>query len=284
MKNRIWAADGGRTHASVPSEHRVSVHSQPLGHQTLVRTMPRFASFLSLCVVTAVYADTLTESAQNTCPVVPALCSCQGLNGFPGKDGRDGAKGEKGEPGQGLRGLQGPPGKVGPAGPPGNPGSKGAVGPKGDCGHSVEFDTSKIDSEIAALRSELRMVRNWVLFSLSESVGRKYFVSSVKKMRFDSVKALCSEFQGSVATPMNAEENRAIQNVAGDIAYLGITDQRYENVFEDLTGNGVQYTNWNDGEPNNAGSGEDCVVILANGRWNDVSCSESFLAVCEFSA
>lgn len=282
MKNRIWAADGGGTHASVPSEHRVSVHSQPLGHQTLVRTMPRFASFLLLCVVTAVYADTLTESAQNTCPVV--TCCSQGLNGFPGKDGRDGAKGEKGEPGQGLRGLQGPPGKVGPAGPPGNPGSKGAVGPKGDRGHSVEFDTSKINSEIAALRSELRMVRNWVLFSLSESVGRKYFVSSVKKMRFDSVKALCSEFQGSVATPRNAEENRAIKNVARDVAYLGITDQRYENVFEDLSGNGVQYTNWNDGEPNNVGFGEDCVVILENGKWNDVSCSDSFLAVCEFSA
>lgn len=64
---------------------------------TKVRTMPRFASFLLLCVVTAVYADTLTESAQNTCPVV--TCSSQGLNGFPGKDGRDGAKGEKGEPG-----------------------------------------------------------------------------------------------------------------------------------------------------------------------------------------
>ncbi|EDL41705.1 mannose-binding protein C isoform X1 [Mus musculus] len=243
--------------------------------------MSIFTSFLLLCVVTVVYAETLTEGVQNSCPVV--TCSSPGLNGFPGKDGRDGAKGEKGEPGQGLRGLQGPPGKVGPTGPPGNPGLKGAVGPKGDRGDRAEFDTSEIDSEIAALRSELRALRNWVLFSLSEKVGKKYFVSSVKKMSLDRVKALCSEFQGSVATPRNAEENSAIQKVAKDIAYLGITDVRVEGSFEDLTGNRVRYTNWNDGEPNNTGDGEDCVVILGNGKWNDVPCSDSFLAICEFS-
>jgi mannose-binding lectin len=59
--------------------------------------MSIFTSFLLLCVVTVVYAETLTEGVQNSCPVV--TCSSPGLNGFPGKDGRDGAKGEKGEPG-----------------------------------------------------------------------------------------------------------------------------------------------------------------------------------------
>ncbi|XP_052028569.1 mannose-binding protein C [Apodemus sylvaticus] len=243
--------------------------------------MSLFTSFLLLCVGTAVYAETLIEGAQNACPVV--TCSSPGLNGFPGKDGRDGAKGEKGEPGQGLRGLQGPPGKVGPAGSPGNPGSKGAVGPKGDRGHCVDCDTSKIDLEIAALQSEMRALRRWVLFSQGEKVGKKHFMRIPEKMSLGKVKALCSDLHGSVATPRNAEENSAIQNVAKDIAYLGITDRRVENIFEDLTGNTVQYTNWNDGEPNNVGSGEDCVVILTNGKWNDVPCSDPFLAVCEFS-
>nr|AAA41554.1 mannose-binding protein C precursor [Rattus norvegicus] len=243
--------------------------------------MSLFTSFLLLCVLTAVYAETLTEGAQSSCPVI--ACSSPAWNGFPGKDGHDGAKGEKGEPGQGLRGLQGPPGKVGPAGPPGNPGSKGATGPKGDRGESVEFDTTNIDLEIAALRSELRAMRKWVLLSMSENVGKKYFMSSVRRMPLNRAKALCSELQGTVATPRNAEENRAIQNVAKDVAFLGITDQRTENVFEDLTGNRVRYTNWNEGEPNNVGSGENCVVLLTNGKWNDVPCSDSFLVVCEFS-
>lgn len=246
-----------------------------------VRTMSLFPSFLFLSVVAASYAEMATTDAPNTCPVM--ACSCPGLNGFPGKDGRDGAKGEKGEPGQGLRGLQGPPGKLGPAGLPGLPGSKGAMGPKGDPGESAECDTSKIDSKIAVLQAELRKLKNWMLLSLSEKVGKKYFVSSGKIMSLDKAKALCSQFQASVATPRNAEENAAIQRIAKDRAYLGVTDERTEGLFVDMTGKRVGYTNWNDGEPNNVGDGENCVVLLSNGKWNDVTCSSSFLVICEFS-
>ncbi|KAL6071343.1 hypothetical protein STEG23_006191 [Scotinomys teguina] len=246
-----------------------------------------FPPFFLLGVVTASFAESVTEGVQSSCPVI--ACSSPCLNGFPGKDGRDGVKGEKGEPGQGLRGMQGPPGKVGPAGSPGTPGSKGevgqkgAMGPKGDRGESVEYDTRKVDAEIAALQAELRGIKRWVLFSTSEQVEKKYFVNTGRKMSFHGVKALCSQFQASVATPRNAEENRAIQKVAKDIAYLGMTDERTENQFLDLKGNRLQYTNWNDGEPNNSGGEEDCVVLLSNSKWNDVLCSESFLAVCEFS-
>ncbi|XP_013203489.1 mannose-binding protein C [Microtus ochrogaster] len=270
-----------------------------------------FPSLLLLGVVTAAYAESITEGAQSTCPVI--ACSSPGLNGFPGKDGRDGAKGEKGEPGQGLRGLQGPPGKVGPAGSPGIPGPKGAagpkgavgpegavgpkgaagpkgaegrkgaVGPKGDPGERVEYDTREIDAEIAALQSELRGLKRWVLFSTSERVGKKFFVSSGRKTNFDGAKTLCALIQASVATPRNGEENRVLQNVAKDIAYLGVTDKRTENRFEDLTGSRVHYTNWNGGEPNNTGLKEHCVVLLLDGKWNDVPCDDTFLAVCEFS-
>lgn len=122
-----------------------------------------------------------------------------------------------------------------------------------------------------------------MLFSRGEQVGKKFFVSSGQKTNFDGAKALCSLIQASVATPRNAEENRVLQNVAKDIAYLGITDKRVENQFEDLRGRIVHYTNWNGGEPNNTGLKEHCVVLLLDGKWNDVPCSDTFLAVCEFS-
>ncbi|XP_055469977.1 mannose-binding protein C [Psammomys obesus] len=258
-----------------------SLLCQSPGSHFWVRTMSLFSSSLLLCLVTASYAETVTEGAPSTCPVI--ACSSPGLNGLPGRDGHDGAKGEKGEPGQGIRGLQGPPGKVGPAGPQGLPGSKGAVGQKGDRGERVEYDSSQIDSEIEALKSELGRLRNWLVFALVERVGKKYFMSSRKKMSFDRAKALCSQLQGSMATPRNDEENKAIQNVARAEAFLGITDMEREDNFVDLKGNRVHYTNWNDGEPNNVNGAEDCVVLLLNGKWNDISCRESFLAVCEFS-
>jgi len=42
------------------------------------------------------------------------------------------------------------------------------------------------------------------------------------------------------------------------------------------------YSNWNDGEPNNADD-EDCAVLTRNGGWNDVRCSNSkHMIVVEF--
>uniref|UniRef100_A0A674JE71 C-type lectin domain-containing protein n=1 Tax=Terrapene triunguis TaxID=2587831 RepID=A0A674JE71_9SAUR len=31
-------------------------------------------------------------------------------------------------------------------------------------------------------------------------------------------------------------------------------------------------SNWNQGEPNNFGSGEDCVMMFKDGKWNDATC------------
>ncbi|XP_076981405.1 mannose-binding protein C [Tamandua tetradactyla] len=248
-----------------------------------MKTMSLFLSlpFLLLSVVTASCSETeICENVPKTCPVV--ACGSPGNNGLPGRDGRDGTKGEKGEPGQGLRGLQGPPGKVGPSGIPGPLGLSGAKGQKGDPG--VSPDSVLAASEIESLRSEVERIKNWVTFSLGRKVGKKLFLSFGEKMTFDRVKALCARFQASVATPKNAAENAAIHSVAKEEAFLGITDEAKEGEFVDLMGIRQTYQNWNRGEPNNANSGEQCVVMLKDGKWNDITCSDSFIAVCEFPA
>ncbi|KAM5236458.1 mannose-binding protein C [Ctenodactylus gundi] len=223
--------------------------------------MPLFPPLLILLlsVLPTTYSETLThEDIQKTCPAM--ACGCPGANGFPGKDGHDGAKGEKGEPGQGVRGLQGPPGKMGPPGPPGSPGKKGEVGQKGDQGKNPGL-----------------------FFSLGKKVGKKFFLSSHQPMSFDRAKAVCAQLQASVATPTNAKENAAIRYTAGGDAFLGFTDEEQEGLFVDRAGNQPTYSNWNQGEPNNVGSGENCVIILSDGKWNDIPCSQSFVTVCEFS-
>ncbi|KAJ8797611.1 hypothetical protein J1605_017224 [Eschrichtius robustus] len=87
-----------------------------------------------------------------------------------------------------------------------------------------------------------------------------------------------------VAIPTNAEENKAIQDIASGEAFLGITNEETDGQSVDLTGKRVTYQNWHDGERNNVGSEEHCVTLLVDGTWNDITCSASFLAVCEYSA
>uniref|UniRef100_A0A8C3WZG0 C-type lectin domain-containing protein n=1 Tax=Catagonus wagneri TaxID=51154 RepID=A0A8C3WZG0_9CETA len=240
---------------------------------------------LLLCVVTASYSEIKTcEDAQKTCSVI--TCGIPVTNGTPGRDGRDGPKGEKGEPGQGLRGLQGPPGKMGP---PGNSGMTGPLGPKGQKGdpgvsYGAEAKLANLEGQIRILKSELDHVKKLQTFSLGKKSGKKFYATNGERMPFSKVKTLCAELQATVATPKNAEENKAIQDMAPDIAFLGITDEVTEGQFMYVTGGRITYSNWKSKEPNDYGSGEDCVILNRDGLWNDISCSSSFLAVCEFPA
>ncbi|XP_007520808.1 mannose-binding protein C [Erinaceus europaeus] len=243
--------------------------------------------FLPLLLLMVTASCSEIEESDNTRKNCPAMACCPaGLNGLPGRDGRDGIKGEKGEPGQGLRGIQGPPGKVGPPGIQGFPGIKGAMGQKGDPGDRPDCDCGITTSEKEALQAELDRIRQWMAFAMGKKVGNKFFLYSVAMMTFDEVKTLCAHFQATMPVPRNEEENKAIQSLAKEkTPFLGITDQEIEGQFVDMAGNTITYKNWNDGEPNNAGPppGEDCVVLLTNGKWNDATCSTSAPAICEFS-
>lgn len=245
--------------------------------ETLVRTMLLLPLLpVLLCVVS------VSSSGSQTCEDTLKTCSVIAC----GRDGRDGPKGEKGEPGQGLRGLQGPPGKLGPPGSVGSPGSPGPKGQKGDHGdnRAIEEKLANMEAEIRILKSKLQLTNKLHAFSMGKKSGKKLFVTNHEKMPFSKVKSLCTELQGTVAIPRNAEENKAIQEVATGIAFLGITDEATEGQFMYVTGGRLTYSNWKKDEPNNHGSGEDCVIILDNGLWNDISCQASFKAVCEFPA
>ena len=64
--------------------------------------------------------------------------------------------------------------------------------------------------------------------------------------------------------------------------WIGYNDITLENYW-DWDGPFGTYFNWNAGQPDNAGSGEDCVLLnqTNSGSWNDVSCSTSTYFVCE---
>ncbi|MBL9121790.1 MAG: hypothetical protein JNL80_17935 [Phycisphaerae bacterium] len=94
---------------------------------------------------------------------------------------------------------------------------------------------------------------------------------------------------GHLVTIDSAAENEWIRLNLGNAAigpttfFIGAEDQLFEGFFEWQTGLSFPFANWNSGEPNDAGDGEDFVVVNASGGWNDVPLWVSAHSVVEAS-
>lgn len=115
------------------------------------------------------------------------------------------------------------------------------------------------------------------------TIGGKTFVSTGQSDNFANGKALCSNAGGALAVARNVAENTALAAMAkrnGKHIYLGMSDLQTEGKFVYLNGQAVSYTNWKSSEPNNLNE-EDCVILLPDTYWNDISCDHQTLIICE---
>jgi hypothetical protein len=63
--------------------------------------------------------------------------------------------------------------------------------------------------------------------------------------------------------------------------WIGFNDQGLEGTFVWTDGTPSDFTNWNGGEPNDYGSGEDCAEATPGGSWNDLDCNAGLQYVCK---
>ncbi|NXY85537.1 SFTPA protein, partial [Alcedo cyanopectus] len=114
--------------------------------------------------------------------------------------------------------------------------------------------------------------------------GEKIIASNGKKADFASALESCEEAGGTLATPMNEEENKAILGTVkqyNQYAYLGIKEGETAGQFKYINGTPLNYTKWHQYEPNGKGT-EKCVEMYTDGSWNDENCNLYLLTVCEF--
>ncbi|KFQ86159.1 Pulmonary surfactant-associated protein A, partial [Phoenicopterus ruber ruber] len=117
-----------------------------------------------------------------------------------------------------------------------------------------------------------------------EVVGEKIFASNGKQVDFASAEASCEEAGGTLATPTNEEENKAILDIVKQYnryAYLGIKEGEISGQFKSINGRPLNYTKWHQNEPNGKGT-ENCVEMYTDGSWNDKACNLHRLTICEF--
>ena len=111
---------------------------------------------------------------------------------------------------------------------------------------------------------------------MGEQNGSRYFCSE-DQYTWLQARELALAAGGHLAVVCNSAENEFIRqgmsNVANpaDYAWIGFSDYLTEGEFIWVNGDeDCNYTNWNDGEPNNSGDGEDFARILrSSGKWTD---------------
>lgn len=93
---------------------------------------------------------------------------------------------------------------------------------------------------------------------------------------WQSAESECQAWGGHLVSINTAMENAFVWGLTdecpapGTVAFIGLNDLATEGVYQWIAGDAVTYTNWYDGEPNNAGDEDVTEMLLFNGTWNDI--------------
>jgi len=129
------------------------------------------------------------------------------------------------------------------------------------------------------------------------TANAQLYLGSKEKLTYSNALSRCEAFGGQLATFSSEGEFQAllaVRNALGSTSWFGLNDLATENSWEFVDGdtdycqaagaNNVDCDDipqWAVGEPNNAGSGEDC-GCLYSATINDAGCSTSKSFICEF--
>ncbi|XP_002722072.2 low affinity immunoglobulin epsilon Fc receptor isoform X3 [Oryctolagus cuniculus] len=118
---------------------------------------------------------------------------------------------------------------------------------------------------------------NWVHFQ------RKCYYFGEGSKQWIHARYACDNLQGRLVSIHSQEEQDFLsKHVSKRGSWIGLRDLDIEGEFIWVDGSRMDYSNWNPGEPNNGGQGEDCVMMQGSGLWNDAFCRSLLDAwVCE---
>ncbi|XP_027025200.1 macrophage mannose receptor 1 isoform X1 [Tachysurus fulvidraco] len=125
---------------------------------------------------------------------------------------------------------------------------------------------------------------NWVPFS-----GHCYSLSRTKVMWKDALTA-CRKEEADLASIHNIEEHSFIISQSGylptDEIWIGLNDQKTQNLFEWTDRSHVTFTKWLVGEPSHTDFlKEDCVLMKGkDGKWADNMCEKKHSYMCKKKA
>ena len=97
--------------------------------------------------------------------------------------------------------------------------------------------------------------------------GHSYY-RSTGSMTWTDARQACTNMGGYLVTVTTLAENNFLFNLWPN-GWIGLTDEVVEGQWRWVTGEPFSWSNWNSGEPNNAGN-EDYIQFVGGGKWNDL--------------
>lgn len=119
---------------------------------------------------------------------------------------------------------------------------------------------------------------------LAPASGSLYLWCADAAASWEEAERACAE-RGGRQVKLESEEEQEFLLAAGvGGAWLGLTDAEAEGSWRWSDGGAVGFSSWAEGEPNDAGAGEDCASLRSDGTWNDLGCGAALAFVCEATA
>ena len=118
--------------------------------------------------------------------------------------------------------------------------------------------------------------------------GNSFFKIYNAKMNYDDAKAQCESDGTFLAIPRSQDENDFFFDIysrdgIGGGVWIGINDIKHEGLFMGVDESKISWTNWNYGEPNDAGGEDGVEMSHYSGGWNDVNILETRRFICSIN-
>ncbi|MFN6379480.1 MAG: LamG-like jellyroll fold domain-containing protein, partial [Flavobacteriales bacterium] len=149
---------------------------------------------------------------------------------------------------------------------------------------STALGAASAGSADIAITGIIGNIPNPAQFRYIGKVNNKNFYVGLTVQTWANGSAACIANGGRLATISTVEENILIaNNLTNTFAFFGLNDGITEGVFLYPNNEPLTYSNWAQGEPNNASNNEDFGEITASGRWNDLGPASTRLPVLQLN-
>ncbi|KAG8441248.1 hypothetical protein GDO86_006837, partial [Hymenochirus boettgeri] len=115
-----------------------------------------------------------------------------------------------------------------------------------------------------------------------KSIGRSCYYISTDKATWENALFNCIGLKSLLLILSSKEEMDQLKRfcVSGRTYWIGLKrDNKNSDEWKWVDGTPMTFSNWQDGDPNNAGNHEDCVETF--GHWNDLHCETNLLFICK---